>query len=84
MATRVHQQVDAGVIGYDTPVAEVWPEFAAHGKRAVTVRHVLTHSAGVPGVPVESTIDGCGGSPAPRSATTPTPSATWPARSSAG
>lgn len=57
MATLVHQQVDAGVIGYDTPVAEVWPEFAAHGKRAVTVRHVLTHSAGVPGVPVESTID---------------------------
>ncbi|MEP6817265.1 MAG: serine hydrolase domain-containing protein [Marmoricola sp.] len=57
MATLVHQQVEAGAIGYDTPVAEVWPEFAAHGKQAVTVRHVLTHSAGVPGIPVDSGID---------------------------
>lgn len=29
MATLVHQQVDKGALDYDTPVAEVWPEFAA-------------------------------------------------------
>lgn len=56
-ATLVHQQVDAGRIGYDTRVAEVWPEFARHGKDAVTVRHVLTHTAGVPGLPPDVSVD---------------------------
>jgi CubicO group peptidase (beta-lactamase class C family) len=57
MATLVHQQVDAGLFGYDTPVAELWPEFAKHGKQAITVRQVLDHSAGVPGIPPDSTVD---------------------------
>jgi CubicO group peptidase (beta-lactamase class C family) len=57
MATLVHQQVDAGAFGYDTPVAELWPEFARHGKQAVTVRQVLDHTAGVPGIPADSTVD---------------------------
>ena len=57
MSTLVHQQVDAGLLGYDTRVAEVWPEFAAHGKEAVTVRHVLTHTAGVPGLPADVTVE---------------------------
>jgi CubicO group peptidase (beta-lactamase class C family) len=56
-ATLVHQQVAAGRIGYDTRVAEVWPEFARHGKDAVTVRHVLTHTAGVPGLPPDVSVD---------------------------
>jgi CubicO group peptidase (beta-lactamase class C family) len=34
---------------------ELWPEFRAHGKHTVTVRHVLTHSAGVPGIPADTT-----------------------------
>jgi CubicO group peptidase (beta-lactamase class C family) len=57
MATLVHQQVDAGAFGYDTPVAQLWPEFARHGKQAITVRQVLDHTAGVPGLPPDSTID---------------------------
>ena len=57
MSTLVHRQVDAGRLGYDTRVAEVWPEFAAHGKEAVTVRHVLTHTAGVPGLPADVTVE---------------------------
>jgi CubicO group peptidase (beta-lactamase class C family) len=56
-ATLVHQQVDAGRIGYETRVAEVWPEFARHGKDAVTVRHVLTHTAGVPGLPPDVSVE---------------------------
>jgi CubicO group peptidase (beta-lactamase class C family) len=56
-ATLVHRLVDAGALGYDTPVAEVWPEFARHGKQAVTVRHVLNHSAGVPALPAGVTVD---------------------------
>lgn len=35
--------------GYETPVAEVWPEFAAAGKEAVTIGEVASHQAGLPG-----------------------------------
>jgi CubicO group peptidase (beta-lactamase class C family) len=56
-ATLVHRQVDAGRIGYDTPVADVWPEFAQHGKGVATVRQVLDHSAGLPGLPAGVTVD---------------------------
>ena len=35
--------------GYETPVAEVWPEFAAAGKGAVTIGEVASHQAGLPG-----------------------------------
>lgn len=50
-ALIAHLLVGKGLIGYDTPVAEVWPEFAAHGKDAATLRHVLTHTVGVPAMP---------------------------------
>ncbi|MFF0743903.1 serine hydrolase domain-containing protein [Streptomyces sp. NPDC004111] len=58
-ATVAHLCVERGWFGpagYETRVAELWPEFAAHGKEAVTLRHVLTHSAGVPGVPAGTTV----------------------------
>ena len=32
----------------DTRVAEVWPEFAAHGKGALTIGGALSHQSGVP------------------------------------
>ncbi|MER7008581.1 serine hydrolase domain-containing protein [Dactylosporangium sp. NPDC000555] len=54
-ATVVHVLVEQGVFAYDTPIAELWPEFAAHGKGGATVRHALTHTLGVPGVPVGTT-----------------------------
>jgi CubicO group peptidase (beta-lactamase class C family) len=38
MSTLVHQEVDRGAFGYDTPVVELWPEFGAHGKEGVTTR----------------------------------------------
>jgi CubicO group peptidase (beta-lactamase class C family) len=56
-ATVAHILIERGLFADDTPVAEIWPEFAAHGKEAVTVRHVLTHTAGVPGVPLDTTIE---------------------------
>lgn len=40
---------DRGLIDLDAPVATYWPEFAANGKDGVLVRHVLAHSAGLPG-----------------------------------
>ncbi|HEX4246093.1 MAG TPA: serine hydrolase domain-containing protein [Acidimicrobiales bacterium] len=44
------QLVDAGLIGLDDPIASVWPEFAAGGKARATVRHALSHQAGVPAI----------------------------------
>ena len=35
--------------GYETPVAEVWPEFAAAGKGDVTIGQLLSHQAGLVG-----------------------------------
>ncbi|MFL6697882.1 MAG: serine hydrolase domain-containing protein [Vitreoscilla sp.] len=50
-ATALHMLVDRGRLAYDEPVATWWPEYAAHGKGATTVRDVLTHRAGVPQMP---------------------------------
>src|SRR5918995_5695082 len=55
--TVVHRLAERGLFGYDTPVAELWPEFAAHGKQAVTVRQVLDHTAGVPGIPLDTSVE---------------------------
>lgn len=49
-ATLVLQLVDEGRIDLDEPVATYWPEFAAGGKERATVRHLLSHRAGVPAI----------------------------------
>lgn len=49
-STVVHRLVDRGLIDYDTPVAEYWPAFGCNKKDRITVRQVLTHSAGLSGV----------------------------------
>jgi CubicO group peptidase (beta-lactamase class C family) len=36
-----------GLFGLDEPVARYWPEFAAKGKEAITVRQLLAHQAGL-------------------------------------
>ena len=40
---------DRGALDLDAPVAQYWPEFAQNGKAHVLVRHVMSHSAGLPG-----------------------------------
>lgn len=47
VATVVHRLVDQGLVGYDEPVATYWPEFATAGKADITLRHLLTHTAGL-------------------------------------
>jgi CubicO group peptidase (beta-lactamase class C family) len=54
-ATLAHILVDRGLFTYDTPIVELWPEFGAHGKERATVRHALTHTVGVPGLPGDTT-----------------------------
>jgi CubicO group peptidase (beta-lactamase class C family) len=46
-STVIHRLADRGLIDYDTPVAEYWPEFAANGKSHITVRDVMRHRAGL-------------------------------------
>jgi CubicO group peptidase (beta-lactamase class C family) len=55
IATALHMQVDRGLVDYDARVADYWPEFGVNGKEATTVRHVLTHRAGIPQMPEEVT-----------------------------
>ena len=40
---------DRGELDFDAPVARYWPEFAAAGKSAVKVSHLMSHSAGLSG-----------------------------------
>lgn len=46
-ATALHMLVDRGLADYDDPVAQHWPEFAQNGKETITIRQLLTHSAGL-------------------------------------
>ncbi len=45
--------VDRGLLDYEAPVADYWPEFAAGGKSAVTVAQALSHQAGLSGIAEE-------------------------------
>ena len=55
-SSLAHVLAERGDLGYDMRVADVWPEFGSHGKDRVTLRHVLLHTAGLPGLPAETTI----------------------------
>jgi CubicO group peptidase (beta-lactamase class C family) len=50
-ATSLHIQAERGLIDYDKRISDYWPEFAANGKGAATVRDALTHRAGIPLMP---------------------------------
>lgn len=54
-ATLAHLLVARGFLDYDSPVTELWPEFGAHGKATATLRHVLTHTVGLPAMDREIT-----------------------------
>jgi CubicO group peptidase (beta-lactamase class C family) len=47
VATCAHVLADRGELDYDERVATYWPEFAQNGKADITVRQVLSHSAGL-------------------------------------
>jgi CubicO group peptidase (beta-lactamase class C family) len=57
-STVLHLLAERGLIDYAAPVAEYWPEFAAGGKRSITVAQVLTHRAGLTNLaPLAATLD---------------------------
>jgi CubicO group peptidase (beta-lactamase class C family) len=49
-AMVLHMLDDRGLVHLDDAVAEYIPEFARNGKAWITLRHILTHRAGIPTV----------------------------------
>jgi CubicO group peptidase (beta-lactamase class C family) len=47
-ATVIHMLVERGYFSLDDLVCEYLPTYTSHGKHRTTIRHVMTHSAGVP------------------------------------
>ena len=56
-ATCMLMLADRGELDFDAPVARYWPEFAQNGKEGVLVRHVMAHTAGVPGFDPPITVE---------------------------
>ncbi len=46
--TVVHMLVERGFFSLDDRVCDYLPTYTSHGKDRTTIRHVMTHSAGVP------------------------------------
>lgn len=44
------QMVAEGRLQLDTPLQEYWPELARQGQQHITLRHVLSHQAGLPAI----------------------------------
>jgi len=55
-AAVVHRLAERGLIDYEAPVADYWPEFAAGGKGDARVWHLMSHSVGLPGVDPDSGV----------------------------
>ena len=54
LALLIAREVSEGRLDYDRPVADYWPDFAANGKKDVTVAQALSHQAGLPGFAEET------------------------------
>ena len=52
-AVLVHALVEDGLFGLDDPVHAHLPGFERHGKQGILVRHLLSHTAGIPSMPPE-------------------------------
>ncbi len=56
-ALAIAQLVGSGRVAYDDPVSKYWPEFAANGKEAVTIAHIMSHRSGVNAFEAPITIE---------------------------
>ena len=52
-AILTHKLAEEGGIDLDAPVARYWPAFGRKGKALITVRDVLSHRAGIPGIELD-------------------------------
>jgi CubicO group peptidase (beta-lactamase class C family) len=56
-ATCMHILAERGLIAYDDAIADYWPAFATHGKEAISIRHIMSHTAGIPNLPDDMTLE---------------------------
>lgn len=56
-ALLIHHLDDQGLVHVDDRVAEYLPEFGRCGKEGTTIRHVLTHRAGIPSVAENNDVE---------------------------
>jgi len=54
-AVCAHLLAERGLLDFDAPVVEYWPEFGQAGKDTIPVRWLLTHQAGLPTVDAKLT-----------------------------
>ena len=48
--------IDRGLVDPEAPVATYWPEFAQNGKENVLIKHIMSHTSGLPGFQVPMTV----------------------------
>jgi CubicO group peptidase (beta-lactamase class C family) len=46
-ATAIHILAERGQLQYDDAIADYWPAFARNGKDAISIRHLMSHTAGI-------------------------------------
>ncbi|MEN2977213.1 serine hydrolase [Tistrella bauzanensis] len=56
-ALCLHLLAARGQLDLDAPIADVWPDFAAHGKGRATARMILDHSIGLPVIRARLKVD---------------------------
>lgn len=50
VALVIAYQVEQGFLDYEQAIAEIWPEFAAHGKADLTLAQLMSHQSGLCGI----------------------------------
>ncbi|CAD5119753.1 DgyrCDS8348 [Dimorphilus gyrociliatus] len=45
--TALNHLQSKGLLDYDQPISKYWPEFSQNGKSNITIKHLLTHTAGM-------------------------------------
>jgi CubicO group peptidase (beta-lactamase class C family) len=53
-AMVIHKLDEERLLHLEDPICEFIPEFARHGKDRITIRHILSHRAGIPNLPPEA------------------------------
>lgn len=57
VATAFLMLADRGLIDYDAPLADHWPELAKNGKASITLRQLMNHRSGLIALDAALTID---------------------------
>jgi len=50
LSLLVARAVSDGLLHYEKPIADIWPEFAENGKEAITLEQILSHQEGLCGI----------------------------------